>query len=113
MSNDTLLLLLAKANQVRRVLLPAPAAGVLRGFQQKQKVRLGGVEVVEVNSVQAMVTELWGRDRRGEGEQEDDDDEDDDDDDDDEGEGGEEGSGGQPVVTRCEQARGCSLIGGT
>ena len=92
-SNDTLLLL-AKANQVRRVLLPAPAAGVLRGFQQKQKVRLGGVEVVEVNSVQAMVTELWGRDRRGEGEQEDDDDEDDDDDDDDEGRVGKKVAGG-------------------
>lgn len=54
------MLSLAKANGVRRVLVPASSASVLRGVQEKRPVRLAGVEVVEVHRLKEVVLAMWG-----------------------------------------------------
>lgn len=57
---DDTVIMLAKANGARRVLLPTAAAAVLRRLQQKRPVRLGGVELVEVSMMKDVVLALWG-----------------------------------------------------
>lgn len=60
-----LLLSVAKANDVSRVLVPDKAAGKQREVLHKRPVQLAGLEVVGVKGMRDVLKKLWGQQQAG------------------------------------------------